>query len=271
MGLINISRDVIFGESPKPGYTPIEEYPLIIIVGLTGSGKTTLCNLLNSQEELFFIPERRIITDKVIIPSLKTKKKVKEDIYTREERFEFSNQFRKNYPGGMGFILSQLHIKLPGEKSILVFDGLRGENEVSFAINNLSKSLFILLDAPDNVRVKRLIKRKDSFDRVNNELKEIDLELLGKIFSLEELREIHDDINKGHLEAKQVIEKSVIVHTEKKNYSPELTKEVLLNLAKDRTYIFDTTKLEPKEIYSTLKEHILSKFKGQKDEYAKIR
>src|SRR5690606_21575174 len=47
-----------------------------------------------------------------------------------------------------------------------VFDGLRGANEVTAAAVALPAARFVLLDAPDRVRVQRLLGRNDAFDQV---------------------------------------------------------------------------------------------------------
>ena len=49
---------------------------------------------------------------------------------------------------------------------MLVFDGLRGTNEVAYAAVTLPHARFALLDAPDWERLKRLLGRNDDFDHI---------------------------------------------------------------------------------------------------------
>jgi shikimate kinase len=252
---VELSKDIIYGACNETGYLSITDFPLIILVGLTGSGKTTLCKLFESQKNLYILPERRELTDKIIIPFFDQRGNA--DNYSREERFEFSRQYRKLNPGGMAFILTQMHFRLANGKDILVFDGLRGENEILYAVNELKNSIFIFLDTKDSVRIRRLIKRRDHFDKSRNEMNEFDLEQLSEFFSTEEINEIREDIIYGRLEEKELIEKTQIVKAERNNYSPEKSKEILLRTAKERTFIYDTSLLEPVTIFSLVQNQVI--------------
>ena len=48
-----------------------------------------------------------------------------------------------------------------------IFDGLRGADEVAFALKALPLARFAVLNAPDVVRVERLLQRQDAFDQVS--------------------------------------------------------------------------------------------------------
>ncbi|MEZ4622200.1 MAG: hypothetical protein R2867_42765 [Caldilineaceae bacterium] len=52
------------------------------------------------------------------------------------------------------------------EQQWWIFDGLRGANEVAAAATALPKAHFVVLDAPDLIRVQRLLGRSDAFDRI---------------------------------------------------------------------------------------------------------
>jgi hypothetical protein len=64
----------------------------------------------------------------------------------------------------MTHALSRLAVDPTGAGSLLLFDGLRGLNEVQHAATYFPQAHFIVLDAPDTVRLARLLKRADTFD-----------------------------------------------------------------------------------------------------------
>ena len=67
----------------------------------------------------------------------------------------------------MGHALSRLAVDPAEAGSLLLFDGLRGFNEVQHAATYFPKAYFIVLDAPDTVRLARLLKRAVTFDSIH--------------------------------------------------------------------------------------------------------
>jgi hypothetical protein len=107
----------------------------------------------------------------------------------------------------------------------LLFDGLRGEDEVRFALEHLPKSFFIVLEARDLTRLSRLLTRGDAFDRVhidNSDLVSL-RELAQGVLSEGELEEAL----RWNVSAQDLTAKLKIVADERKNYDPNGTRRVL--------------------------------------------
>ena len=52
------------------GFLPLTRLPVIIMVGLTGVGKSTVIDLLGKEVAFTLLPNRRALTDEIIIASL---------------------------------------------------------------------------------------------------------------------------------------------------------------------------------------------------------
>jgi hypothetical protein len=156
------------GELPAD-VQPLTGLPVVIVVGLTGVGKSTVLALLSSNGLAFtLLPNRREMTDQIIIASLQAEAgETPRPITDRVERFEYTARYRANFPGGMAHALSRVAINPNQAQPPLIFDGLRGLNEVRHAVDYFPQARFIVLDAPDTVRLNRLLQRGDIFDRTD--------------------------------------------------------------------------------------------------------
>jgi hypothetical protein len=67
----------------------------------------------------------------------------------------------------MAHALGQVVVKVAQENEQFIFDGLRGLNEVQHGSSYFPRSRFIVLEAPDVVRLNRLLNRGDQFDVVD--------------------------------------------------------------------------------------------------------
>src|SRR6266403_461146 len=123
-------------EETPPQFRPLTDFLLVILVGLPGVGKSTVIASLQERLDFTLLPNRRKITDEIMIMSLQ-----QEDGYPptpvtdRVKRFEYTARYRARYPGGMAHALSRLAVDPAGAGSLLLFDGLRGLNEVQHAAN----------------------------------------------------------------------------------------------------------------------------------------
>ncbi len=214
-----------------PNHSSLKNLEFYILVGVTGVGKTTTLEALQQLGVIFSsLPDRRIVTDAVIFGG--------EKITDRQSRFECTAAYRQSHPGGMAQALEQVYVALAEP---ILFDGLRGLNEVEYAATAFPKARFIALDAPDLTRVQRLLGRNDAFDAVqirHHNLRQI----IGieNIFSQEEIAQLEAIVSDPtELEAKVQI-----VVTERQNYDPKAANAFLQALAPHRVLYQDTT-LEP--------------------------
>jgi hypothetical protein len=156
------------GTAPSARWQPLSKQPLLILVGVTGVGKSTIeAALLARRPALQPLPNRRRLTDWLIIGALQQADGATiSPVVDRAERFDYTRRYRALYPGGMAHALSTLLVDTTQATQLLLFDGLRGENEIKFAAKLLPQAHFVMLDAPDLVRVQRLLRRQDAFDRL---------------------------------------------------------------------------------------------------------
>lgn len=252
------------GSAPTAAWRPITECPLLIFVGVTGVGKSTTLEALAKQLSFQLLPNRRVLTDDLIIAYLQQQAGQQvAPVTDRAERFALTRRYRAQFPGGMGHALSCLLIQqAQAPQPWLVFDGLRGVNEVSAACTTLPDARFVVLDAPDVVRVQRLLGRSDSFDQVTltqeqtavhhhvRRFADIGLPEADALFSPEEvatlLTRCVPPVGQGNIAVEDLRAKLKIVTEERQNYDPQATLTTLQTLAANRTLLIDTTKVSAK-------------------------
>ena len=197
-----------------PQSRPLAEMPLLILVGLTGVGKTSLLKRLNYPT----LPDRRELVDRYVFPLYG----YAQPPLDRSERFTLTRRFRQEHPGGVAEILlnSRAVPTWP-----LLFDGLRGEEEVGFALKRLPQSHFIVLEARDLTRLSRLLGRGDAFDKVRVDKGDLaTLRQLAKgVLSEAELEEALS----WQVPLQELAAKLKIVAEERKNYNPDGVRKVL--------------------------------------------
>ena len=223
---MRLSHGVTLGA--QDGFTALHNLEFYIVVGVTGVGKTTTLEALQRLGiDFSVLPDRRLITDAAIFGG--------EQITNREERFARTAAYRQANPGGMAQALEQIYVQL--EPPIL-FDGLRGLNEVQHAAQVFPKAKFIALDAPDLVRVQRLLGRNDAFDSVSSQHTSLsDINGIFDIFSAAEIGQLEQiDAEPSELEAKVRI-----VVTERQHYDPKAANAYLTQLEPSRGLYLDTT------------------------------
>ena len=216
------------GEPTPPQAVPLVEQPLLVVVGLTGVGKSHLLRLLAYPT----LPDRREVVDRYVLPLSGLQPPL-----DRVQRFELTRRFRAEHPGGVAEALLAGQT-LPAWP--LVFDGLRGRDEVGFALERLPQARFVVLEASDQVRLARLLERGDSFDRVKGELAQWS-DLAQGIFTDRQLEEILSwPVAPSELQAKLTI-----VAEERKNYDPQGARQVLQG--SPRALFLDTERLSPQQ------------------------
>lgn len=215
---------------PDSNVRPLPELPLLIVVGLTGVGKTSFTRALGWPT----LPGRRELVDRYLLPRLGADPARLD----RAQRFALTARWRAEHPGGIAEALAAAYTEPVWP---LVFDGLRGEAEVRYARERFSRARFVVLEAPAAVRLERLLGRGDGFDRIAVRREEVARfrELAEGVLPQSELDRL---LGRGHpLEA--LIEKLKIVAEEQKHYHQDGPRRALAG--SERALFLDTAALDP--------------------------
>lgn len=216
---------------------------MLVLVGVTGVGKSTTLGALGALHTLGLgfqaLPDRREITDAVIFDG--------EQISDRAKRFERTAAFRKAHPGGMAQALEQISVAL---KPPILFDGLRGLAEVTHAVDTFPLARFVALDAPDTVRVSRLLGRGDMFDAVHTKTVQTnssssDASALELLHAIDGVHAVFSHAQLAQLAAlpqapSEIAAKVSIVVTERQHYDPVTVNAFLKSLPSHRAVVADT-------------------------------
>ena len=247
------------GHPAPSGWQHIADWRLVIFVGVTGVGKSTTLSLLGRTARAFtLLPDRRLLTDRLIIAGMQAADGLPVvQVRDRRIRFDLTRRYRARYPGGMAQALATLWLDPDEVLPPLVFDGLRGANEVAYAATALPKARFVMLDAPDWVRLKRLLERNDGFDHIagmhasvtSDGLDEVSLDVQGaeSLFSATEMETMVSWVQAGSVSLHDLRAKVSIAVEERRNYDPDATLAVLRDVASQRTLYIDTVTHSPEE------------------------
>lgn len=252
--------------APAPdGWRTLETCPLLILVGVTGVGKSTvLTQLAQTGLDFLLLPDRRDLTDRLIIAAMQAEEGSPiVPVTDRAQRFAYTRRYRQSYPGGMADALAQVSIAAHTAMRLLIFDGLRGANEVSAAAARLPQARFAMLDAPDWVRVQRLLKRRDGFDRVAatpvtlgadqaQGLAALGIPEAAALFAPAEEAAMLGWVKSGEVTAADLRAKLQIVVEERRSYDPATTLAALQQHAPDRTLHLDTVALSPDAVVARI-------------------
>ncbi|MDE2636232.1 MAG: hypothetical protein OXI30_07685 [Chloroflexota bacterium] len=153
---------------PRAGFRPLGEQALLMLVALTGTGKSTTLELLRgrlSGGSASVIPSRREIADWIAIPTAQTL--AGEPIVPapdRKLRFAYTGKFAEHVPGGMAAAFSWLYLA-DDRHQVLLSEGIRGENEIRYALRHFPRWQIVELSLNPLTRLRRLSGRRDEFDR----------------------------------------------------------------------------------------------------------
>src|SRR5689334_17612455 len=108
-----IAPHLAVGAQSTSGWRSITSYPLVILVGVTGVGKSTLVNeMAQHGSPYLLLPDRRELTDELIIAAMQVADGVPVTPVTdRGQRFVYTRRYRELYEGGMAHALTQLWIE----------------------------------------------------------------------------------------------------------------------------------------------------------------
>jgi hypothetical protein len=205
------------------------------------------------------LPDRRKITDEIIIMSLQQEDGYAQTPVTdRVKRFEYTARYRDKYPGGMAHALSRLAVEPARLDSLLLFDGLRGLNEVQHAATYFPQARFVVLDAPDTVRLARLLKRGDSFDTTYLPTSTegqtmlaalVSIPDIAVVFTAEQLRQISQVAHAAALPVDEVVRKASIIVEERRNYDSSTARVYLSSsLPRKQVLVMDTATQPPEAV-----------------------
>jgi hypothetical protein len=159
----------------------------------------------------------------------------------------------------MAHALTQLWVSVESPANLLLFDGLRGANEVTYAATALPQARFVMLDAPDLVRLQRLLGRGDAFDRIQvaspsatdaTTFAALGLPEASTIFDSAQEATILAWLQNGIVTSDELRAKLQIVIEERRNYDPVATYEALRTHAPQTTLYIDTVANAPAAVAS---------------------
>lgn len=254
------------GAGPPPAaWSAIVDMPVLVLVGVTGVGKSTAVNALRSRwDGASLLPNRRRIADLLVIPSVQGWDGESPGAVTdRRRRFDYTRRYRERHSGGLAHALSRLVLprQQAGASVLHIFDGLRGADEVTFAAQSLPLARFAVLHAPDVVRVERLLQRRDAFDQVagleaGRGFRWEDAAEGRALFTQQEQERLAALVRRGEVDGAELAAKVAIVAAERRNYDPHAAAVILRREAPDRTVVVDTTTHSPAEAAAAISELI---------------
>jgi hypothetical protein len=161
----------------------------------------------------------------------------------------------------MAQALGQVVVKIAQENEPFIFDGLRGLNEVQHGSSYFPQSRFIVLEAPDVVRLNRLLNRGDQFDMVEGRAKAVDQGLMEVLRSIPEIEAVFTPQQLSQISqiaadytTEEILKKVAIIVEERRNYDPEISRDYLTRtLPPQRILVIDTTTAPPEGVVERIR------------------
>ena len=237
----------------------ITTQPLLILVGVTGVGKsTTVQALIDEGLSFHLLPNRRVLTSRLIVaPLLKEEGQPIREL-SRLERLPYISRYRARYPGGMAHALAQWQIEPAREGQLFLFDGLRGENEIRYAVNALPLATFIALETPDIIRLQRLLKRQDPYDQMGSPHQDqlatpgcfaaLGLPEAATMFTAQQEQALFARVQRAEIALSDLQDKLRLMTVERRLYDAKGTLAALRKIASNRTLVIDTTHHSPQQV-----------------------
>lgn len=221
---------------------------LIFIVGQTAVGKSTTLEALQASAESFtLLPNRRQLTDDIIIPEIQQDlAQPQQQVKDRVERFALTKAYREKHGSGMIHALERYFASLESSHSgTVVFDNIRGLTEVKAAHETFQDARFVFLFAPPLVRLKRMLARQDAFDKAGAARLE-NSSFIENLQAVEGAAKVFDLYELARLEAsgasdEAIINSATIITAEVKNYNAESAKAYLDETVNDEAFLFLNT------------------------------
>ena len=250
-----LSADRREASEPRSGGLPARL--LLILVGLTGAGKSTTVERLTADLPIAaMLPDRRALTDEVILPMMT---RHPAPVTDRVERFRLTAAFKDRHPGWMGDVLGWLGLPDGVPVGPVLFDGLRGEAEVT-AASALPQARFLVLQCAPEERLWRLCGRNYPFDQAaatgtdpletgGEAVRRLLADLgFAALVSGEVLNRIARTLSERGADPAMVSRSASIIVEESRHYDPDAAVAALTRLAADRTLVIDTATTRPEVI-----------------------
>jgi hypothetical protein len=243
---------------PLPaGWQPLPDLDLLVLCGLTGVGKTTTMALLRPLlDRVVDLPERRLLVDQVVADLYRANPAALDRI----ERFALTARFRADHPGGVAELLPHLAIRQDLVAAPLTFDGLRGADEIRYAASALPQARFVALLATDFMRLNRLLRRSDTFDRVvtsaDGSARRSLPPGLDALFTRPEIEEMEGRVASGALSEAELAAKLAIVREERLNYDPDRMMAALAEIDPARRLAIDTVRHDPPAVAALIADFL---------------
>ncbi|MCY3916800.1 MAG: hypothetical protein OXG49_12375 [Chloroflexi bacterium] len=150
------------------GFRPLGECALLMLVALTGTGKSTALDRLRARlggAGMDVIPTRRELADWIAIPMAQAlADEPIEQVRDRARRFACTRRFAEQAPGGLAAAFSWLWLADSCD-GLLFSEGIRGRNEIRYALDHFPRWQIVELTLPPLTRLRRLSERREDFDR----------------------------------------------------------------------------------------------------------
>jgi hypothetical protein len=236
----------------------VNDQALIFVVGLTGVGKSSSLEGIQTQRNITILPNRRQLTDRIIIPEVQRwDGSPTAPVTDRLERFEYTRRYREHHSGGVVHALEGYLEATPvAFDTPVLFDNIRGADETRHAVNTFGNSRFIVLDAPPLERLKRMATRKDSFDQVRATRLENDT-FIANLQTVPDADKVFDLYEVARLEAAGYDEDALltgvrIISREQVHYDAQAAFNVLEHLPDKRLLYVDTSMRPLEDVVSLL-------------------
>jgi len=152
---------------PAGDLRPLSEIALLMLVALTGTGKSTALGRLRGCAGFAVdaLPSRRDVADCIAIPMAQALDGAPlHPVADRVQRFAWTRRFAEQVPGGLAAAFSWLMLA-PAPATLLVAEGIRGHKEMRYALQRCPRWKIIELTVPPLTRLRRLSARHEAFDR----------------------------------------------------------------------------------------------------------
>jgi len=222
----------------------LAETPIIMLVALTGTGKTTTLKRLSEKMTIVhnLIPSRRDLADMVIIPTAQVI--AEHDVHPvidRVQRFEYTRLFANYVTGGYAEAYQWFNLSVQPTETVIC-EGIRGHHEIVYVLEHTPKWHIIELSANPLTRLFRLSNRADAFDKTDAGTT---LDFLPEVY--------HDAVRDALKDGKITRQALTIMQSEAQNYGL-----MPYNQEHPRYQLIQTDDVSPETVAQQVEEAILA-------------